>query len=134
MGRIILQGILAMALILGVGAMAGGQPVGLTGNYKSSSPFTVQAGIYDLVNVGFDLAPGGKIPRHYHSGPSVVSILGGELTLIESDGTERVVKAGESFMENPNVVHAVENRSTVTARIAVSQLIPKGIAATTWVK
>jgi quercetin dioxygenase-like cupin family protein len=134
MRRIVSLSVFAFVVILTSTTMVRSQAVGLNGLYNASYPFNVASGDYNLINLGLDIAPGGKIPRHIHSGPAVVSVLSGEVTLIQADGTEKTLKAGESFMENPNVPHAVENRSGDVVRFAVTQLIPKGAASTTYVK
>jgi quercetin dioxygenase-like cupin family protein len=55
------------------------------------------------------------------------------MTLREK-GTEKIVKAGDSWTENPGNVHAVVNAGSVTARVVASFLIPKGAEITTPVK
>jgi quercetin dioxygenase-like cupin family protein len=45
-----------------------------------------------------------------------------------------VVKTGESWTEKPGDIHAVINGGSVTTRVAVSILIPKGAEVTTMVK
>jgi quercetin dioxygenase-like cupin family protein len=45
-----------------------------------------------------------------------------------------VVKTGESWTERPGDVHAVVNAGTVTTRVAISILIPKGAEVTTMLK
>lgn len=134
MRRIVLLGASALIVILAAGTTVRGQSIGLKRLYAASYPFNVGSGDYNLIQFGLDVAPGGKIPRHIHAGPAVVSILSGEVTLIQDDGTLKTLKAGDSFMENPNVPHAVENRGAETLRLAVTQLIPKGAEATTFLK
>jgi len=62
-----------------------------------------------------------------------VTVISGELVLQRSVG-ERILKPGESVIENPGDVHALINRSGEAARIAASELIPKGAAETTVVR
>jgi quercetin dioxygenase-like cupin family protein len=62
-----------------------------------------------------------------------VTVVTGQL-MLERAGRERVVKAGESFLETPGDVHALSNRTAVPARISAAELIPEGAAETTVVK
>ena len=98
-----------------------------------SFPISAAAGGYELVNHVLDLPPGAGVANHSHGGPVVVTVISGELTLIEG-GTETLVKPGESWTEKVGYVHAVANRGTTTVRLALSYLIPAGAARTTWVK
>jgi quercetin dioxygenase-like cupin family protein len=83
-----------------------------------------------LVQVILEFAPGAGVPLHHHGGPVVVTVLMGEITLRES-GTERTVKAGESWTEQPGAPHAAFNKSSGVLRVAVSVLLPKGAEVTT---
>lgn len=96
-------------------------------------PISVKAGDYDLITQVVDLPPGGMIPKHTHGGPVVAQVIAGAITLTDAMGT-KTYKAGESFTENPGVVHSGVNNGSVTARVAVSYLIPKGAEVTTMVK
>ena len=98
-----------------------------------SFPIAVAAGDYELINQVLDLPAGSGVPNHMHGGPVVVTVITGEVTLIEA-GSERVVKSGESWTESVGYVHAIANRGTLTARVVASYLIPKGTARTTMVK
>ena len=77
--------------------------------------------------------PGAGVPNHMHGGHVLATVLGGEMTLREK-GSERVIKAGESWAENPGDAHSAVNASTTGARVAVSMLLPKGAEATTMMK
>ena len=98
-----------------------------------SFPITVAAGDYALVNQVLDLPPGSGVPLHYHSGPVVVTVVTGELTLVDDAG-ERLVRAGESWTEKAGDKHAIMNKSAGTIRLVSSALFPKGVARTTVVK
>ncbi len=100
---------------------------------QAAFPVTVGDDAYNLINLVLDFAPGSGVPKHYHGGPVVVTVLSGEITLLQS-GRERVVKAGESWTEQRGTVHAVVNRSSRATRVTVSLLLPMGAAATTLVK
>jgi quercetin dioxygenase-like cupin family protein len=96
-------------------------------------PVAVTSGAYKIYDFVVDFPPGSATPRHIHGGPVVVTVVTGELVL-ERAGRERVVKAGESFLETPGDVHALSNRTAVPARISAAELIPEGAAETTVVK
>jgi quercetin dioxygenase-like cupin family protein len=98
-----------------------------------SFPITVASGEYALVNQVLDLPAGSGVPQHYHSGPVVVTVVTGELTLVDAAG-ERVVRAGESWTEKAGDKHAIMNKSAETIRVVSSALFPKGVARTTVVK
>ncbi len=100
---------------------------------QAAFPLTVKAGAYSLLNVVLDFAPGAGVPKHKHGGPVQVTVLEGEITL-QQGGTEKTVKAGQSWTEQPGQVHAVVNKSSMTTRVLVNILLPKGAAATTLVK
>ncbi len=98
--------------------------------YKAAFPITLQAGEYDLVNIIFDFPPGAGFPDHFHGGHALAMVLNGEITLREK-GSERTVKAGGSWTENPGDIHSALNAGSTTARVAVSMLVPKGAEPTT---
>ena len=96
-------------------------------------PITVTAGDYDLVNQVLDFPPGSSVPNHVHGGPVVLSVLSGELTVVDATG-DHLVKAGQSATEKSGYVHAAYNRGTAPARVSLSYLVPKGAALTTMSK
>jgi quercetin dioxygenase-like cupin family protein len=101
--------------------------------YKAAFPIDIRAGGYDLVNIIFDFPPGAGFPDHFHGGHAVVTVLNGEITLREK-GTERIIKIGGNWTENPGDIHSALNTGSTTARVAVSMLLPKGAEATTIIK
>lgn len=100
---------------------------------QAKFPVTLQSGDYVLTSTILDFAPGAGVSRHMHGGQVLVLVLSGEMTLREK-GAERIVKAGESWTENPGNEHSVINARNETARVAVSMLLPKGAEATTVIK
>ena len=59
-----------------------------------------------------DIAPGGETGRHTHPTPRFVYVLEGAVTL-EMDGKpSQTFKAGQAFVELPNMVHNFKNAST----------------------
>jgi quercetin dioxygenase-like cupin family protein len=124
-----------VAITASIGTVATGQGTPMTVAVVTSAafPIAVAAGTYDLYAFVVEFPPGSGTPRHIHGGPVVVTVISGELVLQRSVG-ERILRAGESVIENPGDVHALINRSAAAARIAASELIPKGAAETTVVK
>jgi quercetin dioxygenase-like cupin family protein len=127
--------ILIVAILGALAADAAGQvpiprPVEVS---LMSFPITVAAGDYALVNQVLDLPAGSGVPQHDHSGPVAVTVVTGELTLVDAAG-ERIVRAGESWTEKAGNKHAIMNKTAETIRIVSSALFPKGVARTTVVK
>jgi quercetin dioxygenase-like cupin family protein len=125
--------VLAVTVSIGTVATGQGTPAAVAVVTSAAFPVAVAAGTYDLYAFVVEFPPGSGTPRHIHGGPVVVTVISGELVLQRSVG-ERILKAGESVIENPGDVHALINRSGTPARIAASELIPKGAAETTVVK
>jgi quercetin dioxygenase-like cupin family protein len=109
-----------------------GTPLPPTVVYQAKFPITVQGNQYDLLTMILDFSSGAGVPKHFHGGHALVTVLSGEMTLIEKN-VETVIKAGESWTENPGAEHAVVNKGA-TARVAVSMLLPKGAEAQTLVQ
>ena len=127
-----------MALFISAAAIAEEKasqagPAGPTAAYQAKFPITVQAGDYELLTVILDFPPGAAIPMHYHGGQVLATVLSGELTLAEK-GTQRIVKAGESWTESTGNQHSAVNAGMVNTRVAVSVLLPRGGEVTTMVK
>jgi quercetin dioxygenase-like cupin family protein len=100
---------------------------------KAAFPVTVASGDYELLNIVQDFPPGTGVGNHKHGGHVLVIVLSGEITLREKGG-ERVVKAGESWTEQPGAVHSVVNAGKETVRVVASFLLPKGAEVTTLIK
>ena len=97
---------------------------------KAALPVEIQAGGYQLISIIFDFPPGAGFPKHFHGGHAVATVLSGEITLREKS-TERTLKTGESWTEDPGNIHSAVNTGSSSARVAVSMLLPKGAEATT---
>ena len=78
--------------------------------------------------------PGGAVPCHYHNGLVVGTVISGEATLLSREGGEQIFKTGQSWIEKPNEVGEFINRSPGYAYIVATYLVPKGAAATTFLK
>jgi quercetin dioxygenase-like cupin family protein len=101
--------------------------------HQAAFPVAIQAGGYDLVSIILDFPPGAGFPNHFHGGHALAIVLSGEITLREK-GTERTVKAGGNWTENPGDIHSAVNTGGTTARVAVSMFVPKGAEPTTIIK
>jgi len=81
---------------------------------QSKFPLTVGSGKYDLITNILEFPAGAGVANHVHGGNVLVTVLNGEMTLREK-GTEKVVKASESWTEYPGNVHSVVNAGIATA-------------------
>jgi len=100
---------------------------------QAKYPLNVGSGEYDLMTAILDFPAGTGFANHKHGGNVLVSVVSGEMTLREK-GTEKIVKAGESWTESPGNVHAVVNAGTTTARVVAVFLLPKGAEVQTMVR
>jgi quercetin dioxygenase-like cupin family protein len=105
-------------------------PPGPTKIYESKIAIANVPQQADLIQVLLDFGPGIWTPPHSHGGPTLNTILDGEITLRE-DGTEKVFKAGEMWSDMPGHVHAAGNAGATKASLAVTFLLPQGAALTT---
>jgi quercetin dioxygenase-like cupin family protein len=101
--------------------------------YQAKFPITLQGGEYDLQTIIMDFPQGAGVPKHIHGGYVLVTVLNGEMTLKEK-GSDRIIKTGESWTENPSDLHSVVNAGATPARVVVNILLPKGAEATTIIK
>ena len=101
--------------------------------YQAKFQIALQAGEYDLQTVIMDFPPGAAIPKHLHGGHVIVTVLNGEMTLTEGS-SEKMIKAGESWTENPGNLHRVVNAGATPARVVINMLLPRGAEATTIIK
>jgi quercetin dioxygenase-like cupin family protein len=76
-----------------------------------------------------DFAPGADTGRHIHPTPRFVYVLEGALTMEMEGKPARAFKAGQSFVEMPNMVHAIKNTSnTEPAKSLAFQYAAEGQA------
>lgn len=101
--------------------------------YQAKFQIVLQTGEYDLQTVVVEFPQGAGVPTHAHGGYVLVTVLSGEMTLKEK-ANERIIKAGESWTENPGDLHSVVNAGTTATRIVVNMLLPRGAEATTLIK
>lgn len=129
--------LLGSALLLSISARAADtppeKPMGLTGTSDAVgvvdlAPHNLPGSVadYDLRARTIGIAPGGAIHSHPHAGrPGIARVTKG--TLIEYRGTaERIIKAGDWWLENADTVHWFRNpSSTEAAELWVVDLVPK---------
>jgi Cupin domain len=131
---VVLRALAVLVAGSAIGAGTAGQaPPSPAAAATAAFPISVTDGLYDLYDFVVDFPPGSATARHVHGGPVVVTVITGQLVL-ERAGGDRIVKAGESFLEVAGDVHALVNRSATPARIVAAELIPKGAAEATVVK
>jgi quercetin dioxygenase-like cupin family protein len=74
---------------------------------------------YNVVQAYVTIAPGAFVPWHTHPGVEVGYILDGNVTLMVQGQADRPAKAGDSFVNPPDVPHALQNGSTVAHILSV---------------
>lgn len=88
------------------------------------------SGTYSEVRNVLDFTPGAWTPLHKHSGPALIGVVEGQVTVREN-GAERTYKAGESWIEQAGNIHQAGNLSGAPARVVSNYLVPQGAAVTT---
>ena len=80
---------------------------------------------YEAVMGIAEIAPGAMAGRHRHPGIEIGYILDGSVTLEHEGAPARVLKAGDSFKNEPGV-HNAKNTGTTPVRILAIYLVEKG--------
>jgi quercetin dioxygenase-like cupin family protein len=80
------------------------------------------------------IPPGGNEGRHIHSGPLVLRVLSGELTLDYEGKATKTYKPGDTFMVETGKQHEGHNRGTVPMVAIAAFATPKGAPITTQVE
>lgn len=84
----------------------------------------------DVYVTRYTFAPGGHTGWHTHPGPSLVTVVSGELTLYEGDDptcTPTIYQAGETFTDvGCGDVHLARNAGTVDTVLMVVHILPHG--------
>jgi quercetin dioxygenase-like cupin family protein len=84
----------------------------------------------DVYVTGHTFEPGQHTGWHTHPGPSLITVVAGELTVYEADSpncTSIVYHTGESFTDiGCGDVHLVRNEGNVQARDVAVQIVPAG--------
>ncbi|MGE0392701.1 MAG: cupin domain-containing protein [Vicinamibacterales bacterium] len=80
---------------------------------------------HQAVQVQVTIAPGGREGRHVHAGPLLIYVLAGEEVLELKDRPTKVIKAGESFLVEPGLVHEGFNKGTTPLVVLGTFINPK---------
>jgi quercetin dioxygenase-like cupin family protein len=84
----------------------------------------------DVYVTQYTFLPGGHTGWHSHPGPSLVTVVSGELTLYEGDDptcTPTIVEAGETFTDvGCGDVHLARNSGNVDTVLMVVHILPAG--------
>ena len=81
----------------------------------------------ELVVRKYVFPAGQKLGWHHHPVMNYGVLVQGELTIIDKDGTEKVVRAGEAVVEMVGTVHHGENRGTQPAILYMFYLSQEGM-------
>ncbi len=121
--------LLCAALAFAVGAGLGGQL--LVAQQPAASPTELMhealvGGVYDeMIMAQATLPPNASVPWHIHQDAHEIAyVLAGAITVQLDKGTERVIKAGEGFHIDANLVHRGQAGSG-GAKVLVVRLKPK---------
>lgn len=68
--------------------------------------------------------PRGMVGDHLHAGPGIRYVSSGELTFVDQNGKEKVVRAGEYMFESGDENIKAYNRGNVPAKLVVVELLP----------
>lgn len=52
------------------------------------------------------IPPSSRLPCHYHPGEEFIYVIEGEVVHVEAEKPDRIVKAGETVVIPPKVIHA----------------------------
>jgi len=85
---------------------------------------------YEMAQTVLDFGPGAATPLHTHPGQVFVTVLSGEITFT-SQGTTRVFREGESFVERPGIVGQARNAGAAPASLMATYILPRGAALST---
>ena len=81
----------------------------------------------ELVVRKYVFPTGQKLGWHHHPVMNYGVLVQGELTIIDKDGREKVVHAGEAIIEMVGTVHHGENRGTQPAILYMFYLSQEGL-------
>jgi len=81
----------------------------------------------ELVVKKYVFPAGQKLAWHHHPVMNYGVLVQGELTIIDKDGTEKVVHAGEAVVEMVGTVHHGENRGTQPAILYMCYVSQEGL-------
>lgn len=94
---------------------------------KQADGFGEPRDVADVLTAKFEVAPGGTFGWHRHSGPVVVAVVEGTLTLVMADGCmEHQYSAGQGFIESGRAVHTAFNAGATEVVLYATFLLPDG--------
>ena len=110
-------GLSALALIAGIALVADGSWLANAQQQTIKRTYLLIVDLPDIkgnqINLWVaDIAPGAETGRHTHPTPRFVYVLEGTVTLEMDDKSSQTFKAGQAFVEMPNMVHNFKNAST----------------------
>lgn len=108
-------------------------PPGPTTVYQYRTEAVPPSSQFDLIHQVLDFAPGAYTPAHYHGGQTFVTVVEGE-QIVRQNGTERRLKAGESWGEAIGQVGVAGNPGPAKLSVVATILLPKGAQLTTVVE
>ena len=79
-------------------------------NIKKQIVLGPNDGSKEIVLRYFKLAPGGSSPHHHHDFPHLVKVETGKGIVIDPDGNEHPLEAGDYIYIHDNEPHSLENR------------------------
>jgi quercetin dioxygenase-like cupin family protein len=100
------------------------QSSGLTRTLVTKADISVPG--REAVVARIEVAPGGRAGRHTHPGEEISYVVEGQAELLVDGQAPRVVKAGESFVIPPGVVHDARNSGDAPVRLVGVYLVEKG--------
>jgi quercetin dioxygenase-like cupin family protein len=121
-------------LAVAVSSLIGTQPV-----FSAAAPTVVRKVLMQqdvpngaqLAVVSVEIPVGGREGRHTHSGPLIVYVQEGALTLDYEGKPTVTYKVGETFFVESGKIHEGINNGTVPIKALASFVTPKGAALTT---
>ncbi len=106
-------------------------PPGPTTRHKNVLAVAESLGEFELVQLVVDFPAGTWTPSHTHGGELIVTVLNGEQTVRDEQGTEKIYKAGEAFTETPGVYLEIGNAGQELVTVSALALLPKGATLST---
>jgi quercetin dioxygenase-like cupin family protein len=107
-------------------------PPGPERTYRSSMPVREWTGSFEVIVAVNDFAPGAWTPPHSHGGPNLITVLAGEISLLDdTTGEKTVYRPGEAWIEETTDVFSVGNDGGDAARVVAVFLLPENASLTT---
>lgn len=80
----------------------------------------------DIAVLHFTAEPGWSSGWHQHTGPAIVAVKSGELTIYQGNCDGVAVPAGQAYVERPGVPVVARNEGTSPAEWYTTEIIPIG--------